>query len=33
MMDLHQVATAQDYYHAALIFQHGETVEEIWSAH
>ena len=33
MMDHHQVHTAHDYYHAALIFQHGETVEEIWSAH
>jgi hypothetical protein len=32
MMD-HQVDTAQDYYHAALIFQHGEAVDEIWSAH
>lgn len=28
-----QVHTAQDYYHAALIFQHGDTVEEIWAAH
>lgn len=28
-----QVSTAQDYYHTALIFQHGEAVEEIWSAH
>lgn len=33
IMDRHQVDTAQDYYHAALIFQHGEAVEEIWSAH
>src|SRR5215831_13882431 len=22
-----------DYFHAALIFQHGETLEEIWQAH
>ncbi|PQA54998.1 hypothetical protein [Siphonobacter curvatus] len=28
-----QVTTAQDYYHAALIFQHGDTIDEIWSAH
>ena len=33
MMDQHQIGTAQDYYHAALIFQHGDTVDEIWSAH
>ncbi len=24
---------AEDYYHAAMIFQHGETPEEIWQAH
>ncbi|HZR41565.1 MAG TPA: DUF6624 domain-containing protein [Ktedonobacteraceae bacterium] len=24
---------AEDYYHAALIFQHGESVEDIWKAH
>ncbi len=23
----------EDYFHAAMIFQHGETVEEIWQAH
>lgn len=23
----------KDYFHAAMIFQHGETVEEIWQAH
>lgn len=33
MIDYNQVTTAQDYYHAALIFQHGDTVAEIWSAH
>src|SRR5215471_11600592 len=22
-----------DYFHAALIFQHGETLEDIWQAH
>lgn len=33
LLDQQQVHTAHDYYHAALIFQHGETVEEIWSAH
>lgn len=33
MMDQHQINTAQDYYHAALIFQHGDAVDEIWSAH
>jgi hypothetical protein len=25
--------TAEDYHHAALIFQHGEEVQEIWRAH
>lgn len=24
---------AEDYFHAALIFQHGESLEEIWQAH
>ncbi|GAB3333950.1 hypothetical protein GCM10027299_41870 [Larkinella ripae] len=33
MIEERQVITAQDYYHAALIFQHGDTVDEIWSAH
>jgi hypothetical protein len=23
----------EDYFHAALIFQHGETLEDIWQAH
>ena len=23
----------EDYYHAAMIFQHGESVEEIWQAY
>jgi hypothetical protein len=27
------VSTPDDYFHAALIFQHGETVPEIWQAH
>lgn len=29
----HALATAEDYYHAAMIFQHGEVLEEIWQAH
>ena len=33
MVDHHQVDAGQDYYHAALIFQHGEALDEIWSAH
>ncbi|UOQ69547.1 hypothetical protein [Hymenobacter volaticus] len=33
LLDQQQVHTAHDYYHAALIFQHGETVEEIALAH
>lgn len=33
MLEDEQIITAQDYYHAALIFQHGDTVAEIWSAH
>jgi hypothetical protein len=24
---------AEDYYHAAMIFQHGETQEDVWHAH
>jgi hypothetical protein len=27
------VSAPDDYFHAALIFQHGETLEEIWQAH
>jgi hypothetical protein len=27
------LAAPEDYYHAALIFQHGESVEDIWQAH
>ncbi|MDR6193863.1 hypothetical protein [Siphonobacter sp. SORGH_AS_0500] len=33
MVEEKQVITAQDYYHAALIFQHGDTIDEIWMAH
>ncbi|MCC5613369.1 hypothetical protein LC612_43510 [Nostoc sp. CHAB 5834] len=33
MIDENQVTTAQDYYHAAFIFQHGDTISDIWSAH
>lgn len=28
-----EIRTAQDYYHAAMIFQHGESAEEIRLAH
>ena len=28
-----KVTTADDYFHAALIFQHGETLDDIWQAH
>ena len=27
------VSAPDDYFHAALIFQHGETLEDIWQAH
>ena len=27
-----KVTTADDYFHAALIFQHGETLDDIWQA-
>jgi hypothetical protein len=27
------LTSPEDYFHAALIFQHGETVEDIWQAH
>ncbi len=27
------VTAPDDYFHAALIFQHGETLEDIWQAH
>jgi hypothetical protein len=28
-----EVSAPDDYFHAALIFQHGETLEDIWQAH
>lgn len=28
-----KVSAPDDYFHAALIFQHGETLQEIWQAH
>ncbi|HEU5227587.1 MAG TPA: hypothetical protein VFU49_07210 [Ktedonobacteraceae bacterium] len=28
-----QLTASDDYFHAALIFQHGETPEDIWQAH
>ncbi len=28
-----EVSAPDDFFHAALIFQHGETLEEIWQAH
>jgi hypothetical protein len=28
-----EVTTANDYFHAALIFQHGEDLDDIWRAH
>jgi hypothetical protein len=28
-----RVTAPDDYFHAALIFQHGETLEDIWRAH
>ena len=33
LIDEGQVTTAQDYYHAALIFQHGDSLDEIGAAH
>lgn len=27
------LTVAEDYFHAALIFQHGESLEDIWHAH
>src|SRR5690348_5627668 len=27
------LTASEDYFHAALIFQHGETLEDIWQAH
>ena len=32
MIDKNRVTTAQDYYHAAFISQHGDTISDIWSA-
>ena len=28
-----RLTAPDDYFHAALIFQHGETLEDIWQAH
>lgn len=28
-----QITTADDYFHAALIYQHGESLDDIWQAH
>ena len=28
-----RVSAPDDYFHAALIFQHGDTLEDIWQAH
>ncbi|QBD79316.1 hypothetical protein EPA93_26340 [Ktedonosporobacter rubrisoli] len=33
LMQAGALQEAEDYYHAAMIFQHGETLEEIWQAH
>ena len=33
IIDQNQIKTGQDYYHATLIFQHGDNEDEIWSAH
>ena len=28
-----RLTAPDDYFHAALIFQHGDTLEDIWQAH
>jgi len=33
LLDQGQLTAPDDYFHAAFIFQHGETLEEIWQAH
>jgi hypothetical protein len=33
LMAENALTTAEDSFHAALIFQHGESIEEIWQAH
>lgn len=33
ILDSGGAVEAADFYHAAMVFQHGETVDEIWTAH
>lgn len=33
LVALDALSTAEDYYHAAMIFQHGDSVDDAWQAH
>lgn len=33
LIDSNQVQMAADFYHAAMIFQHGDTPDDAWAAH
>ncbi len=33
ILDAHGATSADDYYHAALLFQHGDAPDEAWQAH
>ena|SRR5439155_1578759 len=33
LVEREALQTAEDYFHAAMVFQHGETLDDFWRAH